>query len=58
MPPSLPIADPELADTAAALAEWQKTLPRRSRLPYDQWSRATEFAGVQHHQGSRHPETR
>jgi hypothetical protein len=33
----------------------RKTLPRRSRLPYDLWSRATELAGVRHRQGSRHP---
>lgn len=44
MPQSLPFADPQLADAAAALAEWRSTLPRSSRIPEDRWSRATELA--------------
>jgi hypothetical protein len=44
MPQSLPFADPQLADAAAALAEWRSTLPRSSRIPEDLWSRATELA--------------
>ena len=44
MPQSLPLADPQLADAAAALAEWRSTLPRSSRIPEDLWSRATEPA--------------
>ena len=44
MAPSLPLSDPQLADTAATLAEWRKTRPRSSRIPEDLWSRATELA--------------
>ena len=44
MSQSLPFADPQLADAAAALAEWRSTLPRSSRIPEDLWSRATELA--------------
>ena len=44
MPPSLTVSDPQLADAAAALAEWRKTRPRSSRIPEDLWSRATELA--------------
>lgn len=44
MSPSLSFADPQLADAAAALAEWRSTLPRSSRIPENLWSRATELA--------------
>ena len=44
MPPSLTVSDPQLADAAAALAEWRNTRPRSSRLPEDLWSRAIELA--------------
>ena len=44
MAPSLPLSDPQLADTAATLAEWRKTRPRSPRIPEDLWSRATELA--------------
>jgi hypothetical protein len=44
MPQTLPLADPQLADAAAALAEWRSTLPRTSRIPEELWSRATELA--------------
>ena len=41
---SLPLADPQLADAAAALAEWRKTRPRSARIPEDLWSRAIGLA--------------
>jgi hypothetical protein len=41
---SLPLADPQLADAASALAQWRSTLPRTSRIPEELWSRATELA--------------
>ena len=44
MAPSLPLSDPQLADTAATLAEWRKTRPRSPRIPEDLWSRAIELA--------------
>lgn len=44
MPQSLPFADLQLADAAAALAEWRSTLPGSSRIPEERWSRATELA--------------
>ena len=40
----LPLADPQLADAAAALAEWRKTRPRSARIPEELWSRAIELA--------------
>jgi excisionase family DNA binding protein len=44
MSQSLLVADPQLADTEAALAEWRKTLHCLSHIPEDLWSRATELA--------------
>ncbi|KFB67856.1 hypothetical protein [Candidatus Accumulibacter vicinus] len=41
---SLPLADPQLADAAAALAEWRSPLPRSSRIPEELWSRAIALA--------------
>lgn len=45
MPSSLPLPDPELADTAAALAAWRNSRPRSARIPDDLWARATGLAG-------------
>ena len=46
MAQSLPLADSQLADAAAALAEWRNTRPRNAgaRIPEDLWSRAIELA--------------
>ena len=44
MSQSFLFADPQLADAAAALAEWRSTFPRRSCILEDLWSRATELA--------------
>ncbi len=44
MPQSLRVPDPQLADVAAALAEWRNTRPRSSRIPEGLWSRAIELA--------------
>jgi hypothetical protein len=41
---SLTVSDLQLADTAAALAEWWSTRPRSSRISEDLWSRAIELA--------------
>ncbi len=45
MPSSLPLADPQLADTAAALAAWRSIRAPGARIPGDLWLRATELAG-------------
>lgn len=44
MASSLPLADPQLADTAAALAAWRSTRALGARIPGDLWLRATELA--------------
>jgi len=44
MPSSLPLADPQLADTAAALAAWRSIRAPSTRIPGDLWLRATELA--------------
>ena len=44
MSPSLPATAPQLAEAAAALAQWRSTRPRSSRIPEDLWSQATELA--------------
>lgn len=44
MASSLPLADPQLADTAAALAAWRSTRAPGARIPGDLWLRATELA--------------
>ena len=46
MAQSLPLADPRLADAAAALAEWRNIRPRNAgaRIPEELWSRAIELA--------------
>ena len=43
---SLPLADPQLADAAAALASWRNIRPRNAgaRIPEELWSRAIELA--------------
>ena len=45
MPSSLPLADPQLADTAAALAASRSSRARSARIPDDLCLRATELAG-------------
>ena len=45
MPSSLPLADPQLADTAAALAAWRSIRAPGARIPGDLWLQATELAG-------------
>ena len=42
---SLPLPDPELAETAATLAAWRSSRPRSARIPGDPWARATGLAG-------------
>jgi hypothetical protein len=44
---SLPGAGSTLAETAAAVAKWRRTVPRGSRIPDELWSRAVELAGTQ-----------
>jgi hypothetical protein len=44
MSPCLPATAPQLAETAAALAQWRSTRPRSSRIPENLWSQATELA--------------
>jgi hypothetical protein len=44
MSPSLPATAPQLAEIAAALAQWRSTRRRSSRIPEDLWSQATELA--------------
>ena len=44
MSPSLPATAPQLAETAAALAQWRSTRRRSSRIPEELWSQATELA--------------
>ena len=44
MASSLPLADPQLADTAAALAAWRSSRAPGARIPGDLWLRATELA--------------
>ncbi|HMV05313.1 MAG TPA: hypothetical protein PKA30_07145, partial [Accumulibacter sp.] len=44
MPSSLPATAPQLAETAAALAQWRSTRPRSTRIPEELWSQATELA--------------
>jgi hypothetical protein len=43
---SLPGAGATLAETAAAVAHWRSTTPRRSRIPDALWSRAVELAAT------------
>jgi hypothetical protein len=44
MSPSSPATAPQLAETAAALAQWRSTRPRSTRIPEELWSQATELA--------------
>ncbi len=44
MPSSLPATAPQLAESAAALAQWRSTRPRSTRIPEELWSQATELA--------------
>jgi hypothetical protein len=43
---SLPLADADLAQAAAALADWRSTRPARTRVPARFWSRAVELAAT------------
>ena len=43
---SLPGAGSTLAETAAAVAHWRSTVPRRTRIPEELWLRAVELAGT------------
>jgi len=45
MPSSLPLADPQLADTAAALAAWRSIRAPGARIRGDLWWQAIELAG-------------
>ncbi len=45
MSSSLPATAPQLAETAAALAQWRSTRLRSTHIPEDLWSQATELAG-------------
>ncbi|MCM8611746.1 hypothetical protein [Accumulibacter sp.] len=45
MPSSLPLADPQLVDTAATLAAWRSIRASGGRIPGDLWLHATELAG-------------
>ncbi len=44
MSPTSPVTDPQLAETAAALARWRNTCPRSARIPDALWSQAAELA--------------
>ncbi|MCM8610801.1 MAG: hypothetical protein NFW15_05445, partial [Candidatus Accumulibacter sp.] len=44
MSPSLRATAPQLAETAAALAQWRSTRRRSARIPEELWSQATELA--------------
>ena len=44
MSSSSPATAPQLAEVAAALAQWRSTRPRSTRIPEDLWSQATELA--------------